>query len=278
MKRSSALAVLAILGFTVLSWALPPCTPPSIEARVLRVIDGDTIEVRIIRAPEGIGVKEETVEQVRYIGINAPESTEPGYEAATHINRLLVEGKTVYLELDVTVRDRYGRLLAYVYLDPEGHFMVNLALATSTLFRAYLFDNTPRYNVCFSQADVDPCICSSCCGECVPAEKASEYYGKEIWVCGVVASVSRLDYNRVFLNFGKPYPNQIFTVMVHERYTSAFDAAYGPRWEAKLLGQVVCVLGTVQEYRGKPEILPTKPEQLRANVLGVPCPPFCPCK
>ena len=79
------------------------------------MIDGDTIVV----GPE---------ERVRLIGIDTPESVKPGTpvecfarEASAAMKRL-VEGKRVRLELDVEKRDRYGRLLAYVY---TGDLFVN---------------------------------------------------------------------------------------------------------------------------------------------------------
>lgn len=94
---------------------------PALTARVIHVIDGDTIRVRI-------GHRHETV---RYIGVNAPEIDHPdraaqpfGREAAA-ANRRLVKGEIVRLELDVERRDRYGRLLAYVYV---GDVMVNAEL------------------------------------------------------------------------------------------------------------------------------------------------------
>lgn len=77
------------------------------EVRVIRVIDGDTIEI-------------EGGARVRYIGIDAPEvfpQTEYyGLEAWTK-NIELVEQKTVTLEKDVSETDVYGRLLRYVYVD-----------------------------------------------------------------------------------------------------------------------------------------------------------------
>ncbi|MEN3009797.1 MAG: thermonuclease family protein [Candidatus Bipolaricaulaceae bacterium] len=274
---ATAVGLALVVGMGVL--ALPPCPPPTVEAQVVRVIDGDTIVVRILAIPPELSrvLLLESEVTVRYIGVDAPEVGKPGFEEAKALNRLLVDGRKVYLELDQTPFDKYGRLLAYVYLDSQGYFMVNLALATSPLFRALLYDNTPRYNSCFLQADVDPGTCTLC-QECVAAEQAAQHYGEEIWVCGVVASVARLAYNRVFLNFGRPYPDQVFTVMVHERYVAAFDEKFGPRWENRLIGQVVCVYGKVEEYRGKPQILPTRPEQLQAAVLGLPCPAHCPCK
>ncbi|MEW5934802.1 MAG: stalk domain-containing protein, partial [Bacillota bacterium] len=87
-----------------------PEAPAVLEARVLRAVDGDTVEVEV-------GGKRE---RVRLIGVDTPESTvrvEPyGKEAAAYTARRL-EGRTVWLEPDVSERDRYGRLLAYVWLD-----------------------------------------------------------------------------------------------------------------------------------------------------------------
>ena len=84
---------------------------PHLQARVVRVVDGDTIEVQL---PDG------RREKVRYIGINTPgihhptKGAQPGGAEAREMNRRLVEGKTVDLEFDVQQRDKYGRLLAYV--------------------------------------------------------------------------------------------------------------------------------------------------------------------
>jgi micrococcal nuclease len=84
------------------------------EAKVVRVVDGDTIVV----APGG---------RVRYIGIDTPESVKPGTpvqcfaERASAFNRaLLPAGERVRLVYDREHRDRYGRLLAYVYRVRDG--------------------------------------------------------------------------------------------------------------------------------------------------------------
>ncbi len=72
---------------------------------VKRVIDGDTIVL-------------ENGQQVRYIGINAPELPNGCFaQQATEKNKELVEGKEVRLEKDVSETDDYGRLLRYVYAD-----------------------------------------------------------------------------------------------------------------------------------------------------------------
>jgi micrococcal nuclease len=86
-----------------------------IEVRVSKNVDGDTIHVTM---PDG------TDEKVRFIGVNTPESTiehEPyGKEASDYTKSRLPVGTRVWLETDVQLRDRYGRILAYVWLTPPG--------------------------------------------------------------------------------------------------------------------------------------------------------------
>ena len=99
------------------------------EARVVKVIDGDTITVAL----NGANVK------VRYLGIDAPElNTGGGPEwlasQATAANKALVQGKTVYLERDVSNKDQSGRLLRYVWIrDGSAWTFVNLELLRSGL-------------------------------------------------------------------------------------------------------------------------------------------------
>lgn len=94
-------------------------------ATVMRVVDGDTIHVRV-------GMEDE---KVRLIGIDTPETHGPGglrecfgSEATRRAQALLPAGTKVRLVRDVEPRDRYGRLLAYVYRIADGLF-VNLTLA-----------------------------------------------------------------------------------------------------------------------------------------------------
>jgi micrococcal nuclease len=105
-------------ALVVASWALLLGAVPvgvqavaPLEGVVVRVVDGDTVHVRL-------GGR---IEKVRYIGVNTPEihhpskGEEPGGRRAYEVNRRLVDGKRVWLELDVQARDRHGRLLAYVW-------------------------------------------------------------------------------------------------------------------------------------------------------------------
>lgn len=70
------------------------------EAKVKRVIDGDTIELQ-------------NGQIVRYVGINAPNAGEPYDEEATEANMKYVLNKTVQLEYDTYISDRFERILAY---------------------------------------------------------------------------------------------------------------------------------------------------------------------
>ena len=112
-----------------LALALAGCAAPlpgAVEledGRVTRVVDGDTIHVIV-------GGRDETV---RYIGVDTPETVKPGSpvecfgKAASAANERLVSGERVRIVPDAEPRDRYGRLLAYVYRVRDGRF-VNLAL------------------------------------------------------------------------------------------------------------------------------------------------------
>jgi len=119
-------------------------TPSGLEqALVVRVVDGDTINVLI-------GGDEL---RLRYIGVDTPETVDPrrpvgcfGKEASAH-NRELVEGKTVGLERDVSETDRFGRLLRYVWLGGE---MINAQLVEEGYATAYTYPPDVRYSELFA--------------------------------------------------------------------------------------------------------------------------------
>ncbi|MCD5407771.1 thermonuclease family protein, partial [Candidatus Bipolaricaulota bacterium] len=137
MRRALIVAALAV-GIAVGGVAIPPYPSPAIEAVVTYVVDGDTIEVliRSLPSPAPAGLQAGRTVRVRYIGVDAPEVADANGINATDLNAALVQNKTVYLELDETLYDDYDRLLAYVYLDPDGYLMVNLMLVATEIIRA----------------------------------------------------------------------------------------------------------------------------------------------
>jgi micrococcal nuclease len=131
MTRSRATlllaVVMAIAALVVKTRDSAPAAraePPG-QAVITRVVDGDTVRARIGSVNE----------PVRLIGIDTPESVKPGTpvecfakEASARTADLLPAGTRIRLVRDIEARDRYGRLLAYVYRADDGLF-VNLALA-----------------------------------------------------------------------------------------------------------------------------------------------------
>jgi micrococcal nuclease len=109
----SAVLLIAVALVVLRPWERDPRTgPASAMARVIRVVDGDTIEARI----------GERSDDVRLIGVDTPETVKPDTpvqcfgERASHFTKRHLTGRRVRLVFGVERRDVYGRLLAYVYL------------------------------------------------------------------------------------------------------------------------------------------------------------------
>ncbi len=105
---------------SVFAWAIGGDSSPvsSVErGQVLRVLDGDTIEVRYLSGGEAVVGH---IEKVRYLGIDTPEKSEPGGAEATEFNRVRVEGQTVRLVREGRNRDNFGRLLRHVFVVYQG--------------------------------------------------------------------------------------------------------------------------------------------------------------
>ena len=92
-----------------------------LRGRVSRHIDGDTVHIMLENPPRGFN----RIEKIRMIGVDTPETVHPsrdveyfGLEASNFTKNALF-GKAVYIALDWDTRDRYGRLLAYIYT-PDG--------------------------------------------------------------------------------------------------------------------------------------------------------------
>ena len=93
---------------------------------ILKVVDGDTVDIDV----------DGRTERVRLIGVNTPETKHPtkpiecfGPEASAYLKQLLPRGTAVRIERDVEARDRYGRLLLYLYLGSNDLF-INLDLVS----------------------------------------------------------------------------------------------------------------------------------------------------
>jgi len=105
--------------------------------RVVEVIDGDTVII-------------DTGERVRYIGIDTPEKGELFCEECKKKNEELVLGKEVGLERDVSITDKYGRLLAYVWV---GDLMVNSEMVKTGYAHAYTYPPDVKYSDLFVELE-----------------------------------------------------------------------------------------------------------------------------
>jgi micrococcal nuclease len=128
----------------------PTTTPTTLaEARVERVIDGDTLEVAL----------DSKVERMRLIGVDAPETNGPpicfGPEATAKVEELIARsGGRVLLEKDVSETDRYGRLLRYVWLEhPDGGRMLNEEIVKEGFAQVSTYPSDVKYQAQFLAAE-----------------------------------------------------------------------------------------------------------------------------
>src|SRR4051812_19821496 len=154
-------AIVSTLATTIVSTAArdtpPPLPRPSVQpadlvvAAVVRVIDGDTVDVRL----------DGQVVRLRLIGIDTPEVVDPrrpvecfGREASARAHELL-DGQTVRVEADPTQgdMDRYGRLLRYIWLG-DGRLFNQEMVAQGYAFE-YTYNVPYKYQAAFREAERD---------------------------------------------------------------------------------------------------------------------------
>jgi micrococcal nuclease len=142
-----AVAVAVALAAAVRLVATDP--PPPSRAVVERVVDGDTVIV-------SQGSREL---HVRLLGIDTPETVDPrrpvgcfGPQASAYTKHLLT-GRTVELVYDRELHDRYGRLLAYVYLLARPRLFVNARLVALGYARSYPFPPNTAHAALFAQLE-----------------------------------------------------------------------------------------------------------------------------
>jgi len=119
-----------------------------IDSVVTRVVDGDTVIIN-------------SGEKVRLIGINTPETVDPkkqrecfGKEASDESKKILT-GRTVHLETDPSqdLYDKYGRMLAYVFLQDGTNF--NQLMIENGYGYEYTYDLPYVYQKDFKQAEIE---------------------------------------------------------------------------------------------------------------------------
>ncbi|PIV39256.1 MAG: hypothetical protein COS29_03610 [Candidatus Omnitrophica bacterium CG02_land_8_20_14_3_00__42_8] len=216
---------------------------------VSRVVDGDTVELS-------------NGERVRYIGIDTPEVREkagsgwvykprPYAEEACAFNRKLVEGKSVRLEFDVQKRDKYKRLLAYVY---AGEKMVNIEMVKEGFAMIYMYPPNVRY----SQRFLD-------------AQKEARDNKRGLWVDleenKISASEAKNNIGRVRMMESEVIDTHLTEKLLILKFKDNFKVAIYkdniPSGSKDMIrspnayfkGKKVRVYGLIKEYKGHPEIM-----------------------
>ena len=124
LKRATiALSALMIIAVIPIGFLILRPTQKNTNYQVIRIIDGDTVEIQYEGQPTS----------VQLIGVNAPEIVYPdkppeayGEEAARFLQDFLLDD-SIYLRFEETKRDKYDRLIAYIYRASDGIF-VNLEI------------------------------------------------------------------------------------------------------------------------------------------------------
>ena len=142
--RHLILVLLSIIIWTTSCGSTSSHPQHLIQATVSRVFDGDTIAAQI----------NGKAEKIRLIGMDTPETKKPntpvmyyGPEASAYTQKRL-EHQQVELEFDVEERDRYGRLLAYVWINRE---LFNRTLVQKGYARMYTFPPNVKYVELFKE-------------------------------------------------------------------------------------------------------------------------------
>jgi len=219
------------------------------------VVDGDTV-----RLSSG--------ENVRYIGVDTPETRErksggwvykpmPFAEEAKAFNKKLVEGRRARLEFDVQKKDRYGRLLAYVYVDDK---MVNLDMIREGYATIYTYPPNVKYAERFLEAQREARASGKGLwvdvGEAIPASEAKDNIGKVKVIEAEVVDTYISD-KMLVLKFKGGFKVVMFKDML---FSLPNKARRSP--DSYFRGKTIRVYGAVKDYKGSPEIVLGDPSQI----------------
>lgn len=252
VAAGTAVYPLLPLGDTV----APPRPPHAAPATFVRVVDGDTIIVRLDNGVE---------ERVRYIGIDTPEMSSPagGPETygpeATAANAALL-GETVWLALDREHRDRFQRLLAYVYTEDV---FVNRWLVENGFAETFVLPPNDRHAAEFIAAQTEAVseqrgVWDAATRLTVPWEQTAAHVGRAATVEGTVLRTHFDDDSGItFLNFS-PNIREQFVVIIHRPFRNEFETPP----EEFYAGRRVRVRGIIRDFAGQPQIRVQTPAQI----------------
>src|SRR3972149_8622524 len=226
--------------------------------RIKQVLDGDTIVLS-------------NGEAVRLIGVDAPEINHPGIPAQTfgkeskECLRRLAEGHDCTLEYEAgNLRDKYGRLLAYVFVEGKLLNAELIRRGYAYAHRRFPFQRQAEFLALEAKARKTR---SGLWNQSLPGQpsetlrilswrEADQYYGQYATVEGIVVATHHSG-KACYLNFHPDY-KRYFTALV---FASAFSR-FPTKPENYYHGKKVRVSGLIKEYQGRPEIILIDPSQI----------------
>ena len=227
---------------------------------VSNVIDGDTVD--ITNGP-----------RIRYIGINTPEtmdkkngrwvlSPEAYAREARDLNVKLVQGKKIKLEFDETKKDKYGRVLAYVYADDK---MVNAEMVRQGLATTYTFPPNIKYLDILVEAQDEARRNRRGLWEQVkviePAE-AKDHIKEVQIVKGTVTQV-RPSYGRLLFTFASDKENP-FSAIIFETSIPVFERK-GINPAKDYTGKTVSITGKIESRSMGPRMVIDNPAMIHVE-------------
>jgi micrococcal nuclease len=245
-----------IFLYFLLIGAIVGCTQQETTIYCTEIIDGDTF-----RLTNG--------DTVRLIGIDAPELSQPGGELSREYLAHLLLGKPITLERESEDRDKYNRLLRFVYINdlcineemirqgyaearylsenPIREYYIQLEIQAETTKAGLWSDNIFQPRLCLDWDTDIPVIDWS---------EADNYYNQYVIIEGTIVDT----YNSgivCFLNFHTDYQYCTAVIFVCDfpEFSYPLDTYY--------LGKKVHIIGIIKEYKGSPEIIVKTPDQIK---------------
>ena len=245
-----------IFLYFLLIGAIVGCTQQADTISGVEIIDGDTF--RLV-----------TGEKVRLIGIDAPELSQPGGEMSREYLAHLLLGKPIILKKGSEDRDKYNRLLRFVYINglcineemirqgyaearylpenPIREYYLQLEIQAEITKAGLWSDNVFQPRFCLDWDSNLPVISWS---------EADDYYNQYVIIEGTIVDTCNSGIV-CFLNFHTNY--QYFTAVIFACDFSGFP--YPP--DIYYLDRKVQIIGIIKEYKGSPEIIVKTPDQIK---------------
>jgi micrococcal nuclease len=234
--------------------------------RVVSFVRGEIGGTVVSKVFDGDSVLLSDGREIRYIGIDAPETggnrpEEFGGDEAADLNERLVDGKEVRLEFDTEKKDHYGRTLAYVYVGPT---MINRELVLSGVALAVPYPPDLKHESDLSEAmnaarRAGRGLWADTGRWMVASGNAGEYIGQSKTVVGRVVSTGVIGAG-IFLNFGPDYTTD-FTAFIPRDDLPYFSQTGIADPADYYRGKTVEVAGSIYEKNG-PSITVRHPGQI----------------